>query len=123
LSAAVQRSGFHENDRRTLAKIFDAVAFTLAQDARLFETIEARPASAAEKALALLQLHEAATFTEGRLSEKVRDAVIGYLASPGFLAGYVERFSGTSERGLAELTARMQKIGLTPENVRELIAA
>jgi hypothetical protein len=123
LSTAVQRSGFHENDRKKLAAVFDAVAFALARDTKLFETIEARPGSAVEKALALLQLCEDHTFTEGRLSEKVRDAIVGYMASPGFLAGYTERSRGTKENALAELTQRVSKIGLTPQNVRELIAA
>lgn len=123
LSTAARRTGFHDNDRRTLSNIFDAVALNLVTESKLFETIEARPASAAEKAVALLQLHEAETFTEGRLTDKVRDAVIGYLSSPGFLDGYVERFSGTTDKALSELTFRVQKIGLTPEDVRELIAA
>lgn len=123
LSAAAQRSGFHENDRNNLSAMFDAVAFKLVSDAKLFETIEARPGSAAEKTLALLQLHEADTFTQGRLLERVRDAVIGYMSSPGFLAGYVERFPGASESAVTELSQRVQKIGLTPEDVRQLIAA
>lgn len=123
LSAAAQRSGFHENDRNNLSAMFDAVAFKLAADAKLFETIEARPGSAAEKTLALLQLYDADTFTQGRLSEKVRDAVIGYMSSPGFLAGYVERFPGASDSAVEELSQRVQRIGLTPEDVRQLIAA
>jgi hypothetical protein len=123
LSAAAQRSGFHENDRNNLSAMFDAVAFKLAADTKLFETIEARPGSATEKALALLQLNEAETFTPGRLSEKVRDAVVGYMSSPGFLAGYIERFPGASDSAVTELTQRVQKIGLTPEDVLQLVAA
>ncbi len=123
LSIAVHRSGLHKNDRKALSSAFDAVAFGLAKDAKLFEIMEARPASPAEKAIALLQLHDAHTFTEGRLSEKVRDTVIGYLGSPGFLDGYVGRFSGSAERAIAELTQKVQKIGLSPEDLRDLIAA
>ncbi len=123
LSATVRKSGFHENDRKKLAAIFDAIACAIARDAKLFETIDARPGSPAEKALALLQLSEKDTFTEGRLSEKVRDTIIRYMSSPGFLAGYTERFRGTKDSAVEQLARKARIIGLTPEDVRELIAA
>ena len=123
LSKAANRSGFHENDHKQLAAIFDAVAFDLATQSKLFETIEARTPNPVDKALTLLKLHEAGTFTEGRLAQKVRDLMIGYMATPGFLAGYVKRVSADPAGAVGELTERMQKLGLSAGDVRELLAA
>lgn len=123
LSKAASRSGFHENDRKQLAAIFDAIAFDLATQSKLFELIEARTPNPIDKALTLLKLHEADTFTEGRLVQKVRDLMIGYLATPGFLAGYIERVKADPTGVVGEVTERMQKVGLTASDVRELLAA
>ncbi len=123
LSKAASRSGFHENDRKQLAAIFDAMAFDLAAQSKLFEVIEARTPNPVDKALTLLKLHEAGTFTEGRLAQKVRDLMIGYMATPGFLASYIKRVKADPAGAVGELTEQMQKIGLTASDVRELLAA
>lgn len=123
LGTAVRRCEFHEYDCHNLAAIFDTLAFELASHAKLFETMAARRGTPVDKALVLLQLHEANTFTEGRMTEKVRDAVIGYMASPGFLEGYAERVGASPESAATHLAQRVQKIGLSPDDVRELLTA
>lgn len=120
-------SGFHEADRRFLVSVFDNLAFTLAADNRLFETLAARPIHPVEKVLVLLQLQDARTFTPGGLSDRVRTEIIGYLARPGFLESYIERFKGkaplSNEAAVAELSRNVRKVGLTPDELRELLAA
>jgi hypothetical protein len=123
LSKAAGRSGFHENDRKQLGAIFDAMAFDLATQSKLFEVIEARTPNPVDKALTLLKLHEAGTFTDGRLAQKVRDLMIGYMATPGFLASYIKRVSADPAGAVGDLTQRMQKLGLSAGDVRELLAA
>jgi hypothetical protein len=123
LNQAANRSGFHENDRKQLAAIFDSMAFDLATQSKLFEVIEARTPNPVDKALTLLKLHEAGTFTEGRLGQKVRDLMIGYMATPGFLTGYIKRVKADPAGAVGELTQRMQKVGLSAGDVRELLAA
>jgi hypothetical protein len=123
LSTAASASGFHDNDRRQLAAACDGVAFELAAQTKLFETIDARSANPVEKALTLIKLSEANTFTEGRLSQKVRDLVIGYMATPGFLAGYIKLAKADPAGAMGELTQRAEKIGLSAGDIRELLAA
>jgi hypothetical protein len=123
LSLAAKHSGFHENDRRHLIVACDSVAFELATQSKLFETIETRSADPVAKVLTLLKLSEAGTFTEGRLSQKVRDLVIGYMATPGFLAGYIKHVKADPAGAMSELTQRTEKIGLSADDLRELLAA
>ncbi|GAA0581342.1 hypothetical protein [Rhizomicrobium electricum] len=123
LCAAAEASGFHENDKRQLASACDSVAYDLTVQTKLFETIEARSPNPVEKVLTLLKLSEAGTFTEGRLSQKVRDLVIGYMATPGFLAAYIKYAKADPAGAMSELTQRTAKIGLSAGDVRELLAA
>jgi hypothetical protein len=123
LSLAAGHSGFHENDCKQLAAIFDTMAFDIAMQSKLFEMIEARTPNPVDKALTLLKLNDAGTFTEGRLSQKVCDLLIGYMATPGFLADYIKRVSADPAGAVGELTERMQKFGLSAGDVRELLAA
>jgi hypothetical protein len=123
LGSAITNSGFHENDRRHLAAACDGVAFELAVQTKLFETIDARSADPVGKVLTLLKLSEAGTFTEGRLSQKVRDLVIGYMATPGFLAAYIKHAKADPAGAMSELTLRAEKIGLSAGDIRELLAA
>lgn len=123
LGEAADRSGFHENDRRMLANACDTAAFELAAQTRLFETIEARSADPVGKVLTLLKLSEAGTFTKGRLSQKARDLIIGYMATPGFLAAYVKHAKADPAGAMSELAQRAAKIGLSAADIRELLAA
>jgi hypothetical protein len=123
LGSAANRSGFHENDRSQLVAACDAVAFELAMQTKLFEMIEARSADPVGKVLTLLKLSEAGTFTEGRLSQKVRDLVVGYMATPGFLAGYIKHVKVDPTGAVGNLAQRAERIGLSPSDVHELLAA
>jgi hypothetical protein len=53
----------------------------------------------------------------------VRDLVIGYMATPGFLAGYIKHVKADPAGAMSELTQRTEKIGLSADDLRELLAA
>lgn len=119
--------GFKKKQRLEIADSLDAIANDIACNAKLFVTLEAMPASHAEKVLTLLKLFSSGTFTEGRLSAKARALTIAHLSQPGFLAGYVALKSKSGESNTAaaaaELMAILQKIGISPETGRKAIAA
>ena len=123
LCKGASNSGFHDTDRKQLASLFDAVAFDLAVQSKLFETIEARATNPVDRVMMLIKLNEAGTFTEGRLLQKVRDLVIGYMATPGFLAAYVRHAKADPAGAMSDLSGRVEKIGLSAGDVRELLAA
>lgn len=123
LDSAASLSGFHENDRQQLSTACDAVAFDLAVQTKLFETIDTRSADPVGKVLTLLKLSEAGTFTKGRLSQKARDLIIGYMATPGFLAAYIKHAKADPAGAMSELTQRAVKLGLSAADIRELLAA
>ena len=129
LNGRAHQCGFHESAKRNIADILDAIALAVAVHAKLFEIIDAKPVTPVEKMLTILQLFAAGTFTEGRLSAKARDAVVGYLSQPDFMAGYIEVRSKTesvaldSDTATGELVERLQKIGIPPETSLNAIAA
>ena len=63
--------------------------------AKLFENLEAKNQNHVEKATTLLKLTMGGFFTEGALSARAREIILGYLATPGFLTGY---FAGPGQR-------------------------
>ncbi|MGA7710759.1 MAG: hypothetical protein WCA81_02580 [Rhizomicrobium sp.] len=129
LNARARHCGFHESPKREIADILDAIAWVVALHANLFEIMDAKSESSAEKVMTILQLFAAGTFTEGRLSAKARDAVMGYLSQPGFLTGYIDMRSKAgysaldTEAATAELVERLQKIGIPGETSLNALAA
>jgi hypothetical protein len=129
MNALARRSGFAEDMRKKIANLLDIKALDLAAEARLFETIDAKSPDPAEKAVMIIKLFAAGSFTETRLAAKARQAVVGYVSRPGFLAAYVDqrlRASGDELDEAAakvELAEHLKRIGVAPETCRQAVAA
>jgi hypothetical protein len=129
LNARVRRSGFQEHQRAEIADHLDRIACDVAAGCKLFETFDAKPMSHVDKAVAILRLFSATTFTEPRLSGKARELVVGYLSKPGFLTGYVAQAvkagaeKPNTDACVAELIKTLEKAGITQETGLRSIAA
>jgi len=90
-----------------------------------FESIEGRANSHVDKATTLLKLALNGVFTEGALAAKAREMILGYLATPGFLAGYfaAQPQTGDSDAAMTALMADLGKAGITAETGLKSIAA
>jgi hypothetical protein len=92
----------------------------------LFEGLDARTPTHVETATKLLKLSLGGFFTDGALSAKAREMILGYLATPGFLAGYFASLPQTGEdtdTAMAALIADLDKAGITAETGLKSIAA
>jgi hypothetical protein len=128
LQARVRRSGFQEAQRREMADHLDRIASLLESRARVLESIEAKPGSPVEKATTVLRLVTGGLLTEGGLSAKARDMIVGYLGRPGFLTGYMAQTATGSEKpnadaAMATLMETLGKAGITAETGLKSIAA
>ena len=128
LQARVRRSGFQDNQRTEMCELLDKLACELEGRARIFEAIEAKPVSHAEKSTIVLKLFTGGILTEGRLAARGRELVLGYLGRPGFLTGYIAQSAQAGERRdadavMAELMQTLGKAGITAETGLRNIAA
>ena len=128
LQNKVRRSNFIEENRQEISGKIDRIALNAANAAKLFESVEARSPNHVEKAQTLLKLVLGGFFTEGALSAKAREMILGYLATPGFLAGYFAGQPKTdsapdTEKAMATLMADLGKAGITAETGLKSIAA
>jgi hypothetical protein len=128
LQARVRRSGFIEVTREEIAVKMDALAVQMEARGRLFESIEARSTNPVEKAQTLLKLATGGLLTEGQLSNRARELILGYMSKPGFLTGYMAAQSKhgaapDSEKLMAELMETLGKAGITAETGLKSIAA
>jgi len=129
LHARIRCSNFQENQRTEFADMLDRLAFGVEARAKLLESIEAKPAGHVEKAVTILRLFTAETFTEGMLSTKAREMIIAYLSKPGFLTGYVAQMPAAAEdkpdagAAMAELMRTLERAGITQETGLKSIAA
>jgi hypothetical protein len=126
LQGKVRRSNFIEVQRQEIADKMDRLAFQAASSAKLFESLDARSPNHVEKATTLLKLALGGFFTEGLLSARARDMILGYLGTPGFLAGYfagLPKTDGETDKAMAALIADLNKAGITAETGLKSIAA
>ena len=128
LQARVRRSGFIEVTRQEIAVKMAALAVHMEARGKLFESIEARSTNPVEKAQTLLKLATGNLLTEGQLSNKARELILGYMSKPGFLTGYMAAQSKDgaapdSEKLMAELMETLGKAGITADTGLESIAA
>ena len=128
LQSRVRRSGFQENQRQEMADILDRLAFGLEARAKILETIDAKPGSAVDKATMILKLCMGGILTEGRLSRRARDLVLGYLGRPGFFTGFVARptpagLARDADSAMADLMDMLGKAGISAETGLKSIAA
>lgn len=128
LQARVRRSGFIDVTREEIAVKMDALAVQMEARGRLFESIEARSTNPVEKAQTLLKLATGGLLTEGQLSNRARELILGYMSKPGFLTGYMASQSKDgaapdSEKLMAELMETLGKAGITAETGLKSIAA
>ena len=128
LQARVRRSGFIDVTREEISNRIDLMAVQMEARGRLLEAIQARPISAVDKAQTLLKLMVGGMLTEGVLSNKARNLILGHLSQPGFLTGYmaIRAKDGEvpdSEKLMAELMETLGKAGITAETGLKSIAA
>ena len=133
LQARVRRSGFIEVTRNDIAQRMDALAVQMEGRNRLFDSIQARPTSSVDKAQTLLKLLTGGFLTEGALSGKARDLILGHLAKPGFMSGYTavltqeaaakKTEAPDSDQAMAGLMEILGKAGITAETGLKNIAA
>ena len=125
LQTRVRRSNFIEEQRQEISAKMDKIGFAAANAAKLLESIEGRPISHVEKATTLLKLSLNGVFTEGQLAGRARAMILGYLATPGFLAGYLaaQPQTGNKDEAMVLLMADLGKAGITAETGLKSIAA
>jgi hypothetical protein len=129
LQARVRRSGFIDVQKDEIAAKMDALACSVEVRGKLFDSLEGRSPNPVEKAQTLLKLVTGGFFTEGRLTEKARTLILGYLSKPGFLAGYMAALprdgaaAPDSETAMAGLIATLGKAGISAETGLKNIAA
>jgi len=128
LQTRVRRSGFIEVTREEITTKMDALAVQMEARGKLFESIEARTTNPVEKAQTLLRLATGGILTEGALSARARELILGYLSRPGFLTGYMatqtkDGETPDSEKLMAELVEILGKAGITAETGLKSIAA
>ena len=116
LNEHVRRSSFQENQRAEIAARLDRIACDIEARCKLFESIDAKPVNHVDKAVTILRLITAGSFTEGQLSARARELVVSYLSKPGFLTGYVAQAAKSGEgaanadAAVAELMQTLQKL-------------
>jgi hypothetical protein len=133
LQTRVRRSGFIDVTREEIAARLDFQACAVEARGRLFESLEVKPTSAVEKAQTLLKLMTGGVLTEGRLSARARELILGYLSRPGFLTTYMAGQTKEaearaepmpdSEKMMANLMEQLGKVGITAETGLKSIAA
>jgi hypothetical protein len=128
LQSRVRRSGFVDVTREEIAGKMDALAVAMEARGKLFESISGRTTNPVEKAQTLLRLATGGVLTEGALSAKAREMILGYLSQPGFLTGYIaaqtkDGAAPNSEKLMAELIETLGKAGITAETGLKSIAA
>ncbi len=133
LQSRVRRSGFIDVTRDAIAQRMDALAVQMEARNRLFDSIEARPTSAVDKAQTLLKLLTGGFLTEGALSARARELILTHLAKPGFMTGYTavlaqdaaarKADAPDSNMAMAGLVEILGKAGITAETGLKNIAA
>ena len=132
LQAHVRRSGFQDNHKDEISDRLDKLANDVELRAKVFESISGKMPNAVDRALKILSLLTGGVFTEGRLSTRAREIILGCLGSPGFLTGYVAHMGRiepqdaeklTADKAMAELIEKLGKAGITAETGLKSIAA
>jgi hypothetical protein len=129
LNERVRRSNFQENQRAEIADYLDRLACDVEARYKLFESVDSKPVSHVEKAITILRLITAGSFTEVRLSARAREFVVSYLSTPGFLSGYVAQAAKSGEdradadKAVAELMQTLERAGINQETGLKSIAA
>ena len=126
LQTRVRRSSFVDVQRQEIADKMDKLAMDAVDRAKLFEALEAKSPNPVEKAQTMLKLVMGGFFTEGTMSARAREMILGYLATPGFLSGYfasAHTAAPDTEKAMAELMENLGKAGINAETGLKTIAA
>jgi len=128
LQARMRRSGFIDVTRDEICGRLDSMAVQMEARSKLFESIQARPGPALDKAQTLLKLMVGGMLTEGVLANKARALILGHLSQPGFLSSYMAAQAKNgeapdSEKLMTELVETLVKAGINAETGLKSIAA
>jgi hypothetical protein len=130
LQGRVRRCGFQDIQRREICEILDKFACRIEAQARLFDSIEAKSSSPVDKALSILKLFASNMLTEGKMTERGREIILGCLSKQGFLTGYTAQLPlaadgarPSAEDAMTSLTETLKKAGITAETGLRSIAA
>lgn len=130
LNAKALQSGFDADQKKKMADTFDAMAFDIAKQAKLFESIEAIPEHSSLKVQAVIKLFLDGLVTTGNFSQTARNVILENLAKPGFLTGYLEQCAKMQPAdrkldkaaAILDLIRKLQKAGLRPETILGALA-
>ena len=133
LQMRVRRSGFIEVTKEEICARLDMLAGQVEARGKLFDSIRARNTSPVDKAQTLLRLATQGVLTEGRVSARARELILGCLSQPGFLTTYMavqtkeaqtrDEPVPNSEQMMAGLMEELGKAGITAETGLKSIAA
>ncbi len=130
LQGRVRRSAFQDIQRRDIGEVLDRLSCQIEAHARLFDNIDAKSPTPADKAIAILKLFTGNLLTEGKMSDRGRGIILECLGKPGFLTGYTAHLPPTAEGArpdaecaMTNLTEHLKKAGITPETGLRSIAA
>jgi len=130
LQGRVRRSGFQDIQRREICELFDKFACRIEAQAKLFDSIEGKSPTPVDAALSVLKLFTSNMLTEGKMSERGREIILGCLCKPGFLTGYTAQLplaaggaKPSAQEAMTDLTETLKKAGITPETGLRNIAA
>jgi len=129
LQERVLRSGFQEVQKKQIAAALDKVALRIDERSRFLASIEARVANPNERMDMIFKLCTAGVFTQGGLTTKARQILMGCLAKPGFLGSYIVQLeqvrSGgvTQDEALTELASQLETIGIAQADAMRALAA
>lgn len=129
LNASALKSGFDPDQRIRMARMYDTMAWDIAQKTKLFEAIDGVQAHPAIKVQALLKLFQGGQITEGKMSAHAHKLVLNYLGQSGFLTGYLQGWAQSHDgkldkmAAILELAQGLKKIGLAPDTFLSAMAA
>jgi hypothetical protein len=110
---ALKASWLAEEDKARAMTQIESAQADLVKRSRLFEQIEKKAETPAQKALTLIDLCRKATFIEGPTLDNVRLQAQAYMRDPQFLPGYLAGAEGEErERKLSLLTRTLATLGI-----------
>ncbi len=118
LQKEVTDSSFADNQKQEMQDAIDTIAGQVVTKAKLFEAIDGRKVSNADKAMSFLRILNSNVLTEGELSRKARVQIIKYIQTPNFSKDLMQvdpskvpDGSDKSQAVMSEFKSLMQETG------------
>lgn len=121
LQKRVLGSSFAEGQRSKMADLLDDVAVGIEAKGGFFDGLTARMPDPAERVDTYMRMFATGIFTEGKLARKAQQALLAALAVPGFLAKYTAGKDTDSKIVVADLIARLTRVGLSARDCSQAL--